>query len=112
MRCFRIGNDISIAWDVKKNGKAVELSDKIVSLYMTHSRGREVLLDKVANINGSIVRYTLDGMKQSVLGRYTLTIDIRKLDGSRFLIQDKCNAFELMGRSSLTESEEDYIINL
>lgn len=114
MRRFRIGNDITIQWDVKKNGQEVDLSDKSVSLYMSHPRGRERLLDNISNLSGSRVTYTLEGLKQSVLGAYTLTIDIRYTNGgSRFLIQDKCNAFKLVGRSCAEEPEEtDYNVIL
>lgn len=110
MKRFRIGNDISIEWDVKKSGASVDLSGKTVSLYMTHPRGKETLIDKVTNLSGSKISYTLEGMKQTVLGRYTLTVDIRYADGkSRYLIQDWCGAFELVGRSCVEEPEEtDY----
>lgn len=88
-----------------KGGEAVSLSGKSVTLYMTHARGREVLLDRVSSFSGNRVTYTFDGLKQTVLGRYTLTIDVR--DGSsRVLIQDKCGAFELVGRSCVEVPEE------
>lgn len=114
MKRFRIGNDITIEWNVKKNGEAVDLSGKVVSLYMTHPRGRDMLLDNVTNLSGNKITYTLEGVKQTVLGRYTLTVDIRNADGrSRFLIQDKCGAFELVGRSCVEEPEEtDYKVIL
>lgn len=105
MKRFRIGNDINIQWDVMKGGDKIDLSGKTVTLYMTHARGREVLLDNVNNLSGSTVTYTLDGLKQSVLGCYTLTVDVRN-GNSRVLIQDKCRAFELVGRSCVEVPEE------
>lgn len=111
---FRIGNDITIEWNVMKNGEAVDLSGKIVTLVMTNARGREILLDKVANLSGNKITYILEGVGQKVLGSYTLTVDIRYADGkSRYLIQDKCGAFELVGRSCVEEPEEtDYKVIL
>jgi hypothetical protein len=112
MKRFRIGNDIKIQWDVMKGGEELNLSGKSVTLYMTHARGREVLLDQVSDLSGNRVTFTLDGLKQTVLGRYTLTIDVRD-GGSRVLIQDKCGAFELVGRSCVEVPEEtDYIVIL
>lgn len=112
MKRFRIGNDIDITWDVKKNGEAVDLSGKSVSLYMTHPKGRESLFENRTDLSGSTVTFTLEGLRQVVLGRYTLTIDIRK-DGKRVLIQDKCGPFALVGRSCAEEPEEtDYSITL
>ena len=113
MKRFRIGNDISITWDVKRNGESVDLSGKEVYLYMTHAKGRETLIDKANDLTGSKVTYLFEGLKQRVLGRYTLTIDIRNANGSRYLIQDKCGAFELVGRSCVEEPEEtDYSVEL
>ena len=113
MKRLRIGNDISVTWNVKKNGTAVELFGKFVRLYMTHAKGREEI--EKYTVSGSTVSFTIEGLKQKVLGRYTLTIDIRtgSNDGARFMIQDKCGAFELVGRSCVEEPEEtDYTIIL
>lgn len=113
MKRFRIGNDIHITWNVKKNGEAVNLSGNTVTLIMTHQKGREELISNANNLSGNVVTYTLEGLKQKVLGRYTLTIDIRNADGRRLLIQDKCGAFELVGRSCVEEPEEtDYSVIL
>ena len=106
MKRFRIGNDITIKWDVKKSGILVDLTGKVVSLYMTHPRGREALILEKDDITGSLVEYLFEGLKQVVLGRYTLTIDVRDANGKRVLIQDKCGAFELVGRSCVEEPEE------
>ena len=112
MKRFRIGNDIYITWNVKKNGEALNLSGNTVTLSMTHQKGRETLIADAKNLNGSVITYTLEGLKQKVLGRYTLTIDVRNAAGRRLLIQDKCGAFELVGRSCVEEPEEtDYSVN-
>lgn len=112
MKRLRIGNDIQVTWDVKKNGSAVNLTDKHVLLYMTHAKGREQITNYT--VSGSKVSFTIEGLAHKVLGRYTLTIDIRtKKDGPRYMIQDKCGAFELVGRSCVEEPEEtDYTITL
>ena len=120
MKRFRIGNDIAITWEVKKNGQALDLTGKKVSLYITHPKGREALLNNVTTLQGSSVSYLFEGLQQEVLGRYTLTIDVREdvfvgevTKEKRILIQDKCGAFELVGRSCVEEPEEtDYSINL
>ena len=107
MKRFRIGNDITISWDIKKSGEPVELSGKVVTLYMTHAKGRETLIKAAADLSGSTITTIFEGLKQSVLGRYTLTVDIRYADGNgRYMIQDKCGAFELVGRSCVEEPEE------
>ena len=109
---YRIGNNLTVIWDVKKNGVSMDLTDKKVSLYMTHAQGREECTDDIV-INGSTITFVFDGLKQKVLGRYTLTVDVRNNNGSRALITDKCGAFTLVGRSCAENLEEDnYIIYL
>lgn len=110
MNRFRIGNDINIRWNVKKNGQPAEISDKQVRLFLSHSRGREEV--KVFIVEGNVLSWTFEGMDQSVLGRYTFTIDVRKTDGSRYLIQDKCNAMELVGRSEMEDKDTNYQLEL
>lgn len=111
MKRFRIGNDISVTWDVKKNGVPADLVGKKVNLYMTHAKGRVQVLK--FTVSGSSLSFIIDGLSQKVLGRYTLTVDVRYQDDSRYLIQDKCGAFELVGRSCVEEPEEtDYIVEL
>lgn len=111
MKRFRIGNDIRVIWDVLKNGNAVNLSGKTISLFMTHPRGREEIKSySLAGTNR--IEFTLEGLSQTVLGKYTLTIDIRE-NGRRVLIQDKCGAFELVGRSCVENAEEtNYTVEL
>lgn len=112
MKRFRIGNDIEVRWSVRKNGENAVLSDKTIKLYMTHSRGKEEITSFSVE-GGNKVKFVLEGLKQNVLGKYTLTIDVRNNSGSRYLIADKCGAFELVGRSCVEEPEEtDYIIEL
>lgn len=109
MKRFRIGNDILITWSVKKKGAPAELVGKDIKVYLSHEKGREVIAHKL--INGNTIEILFEGLKQSVLGKYTITIDARE-QTSRYLIQDKCNAFELVGRSCAEESEADYILDL
>lgn len=111
MKRFRIGNDISIIWEVKKNKLPADLEGKEISLYYSHPRGREKVADFV--VDGNNLSFTFDGMSQSVLGPYTITADIRYSSGSRYLIQDKTNAFELVSRSEKEDPEDsDYTIKL
>lgn len=111
MNIFRIGNDINIALSITKNGSAADLSGKSVTLYMTHSRGREKLDDIV--ISDNTISCIFPGLAQSVLGRYTLTVDVRNDDGSRYLIKDACSAFQLAGRSCVETNEgDDYSISI
>lgn len=111
MKRLRIGNDISITWNVTKNGESVDLSDKKVYLYFTNPKGREEVND--ISISGSTISCTLPGLDQSILGIYTLTADIRDDEGNRIMIKDKCGIFELVGRSCEESTEEtDYTIEL
>lgn len=111
MKRFRIGNDIKINWEVKKNGLPADLEGKQISLYYTHPRGREEIVD--FSVDGNAISFIFDGLSQSVLGRYTITADIRYSSGSRYLIQDKTNVFELVGRTEREDPEDsDYTINL
>ena len=107
MKRFRIGNDITIVWDVMKNGKEVALEFSEVRLFITHARGREEIPSEEFNTSGYRLEYIFKGEKQSVLGPYTLTIDVRE-KGKRVVIQDKCKAFELVGRSCAEDLDEDY----
>lgn len=108
MKRFRIGNDITINWQIRKSGSAVDVSTKIVKLYMTHPKGREEVTN--FTVDGTSVSFVFPGLEQKVLGRYTLTVDVREESGSRFLIQDKCRAFELVGRSCAECEDPDETI--
>lgn len=111
MKRFRIGNDITITWDVRKSGKEVNLDDKVVNLYMTNAKGRMTLTG--FSVSGNILSYTFLGLEQKVLGKYTITIDVRNEDESRVMIQDKCSIFELVGRSCAEcEDSEETIYNI
>lgn len=111
MKRFRIGNDIIITWNVKKNGADAVLDGKTVSLYLSHLQGREIV--KNPTVDGSSVRCTFAGLEQSILGPYTLTIEVRNEDESRYLIQDKCGVFELVSRTCAESSDaSDYTITL
>ena len=107
MKRFRIGNDITIVWNVKKGGSAASLSGKTIRLYATNPKGREELTG--FSVSGNKITYVFSGLEQKVLGRYTLTIDVREGD-SRYMIQDKCGAFELVGRSCAECEDPDETI--
>lgn len=108
MKRFRIGNDITINWLVRQGGTAIGIDNLTVSLYMTHPKGREEIKDFV--VSGATVSFTFPGLQQKVLGPYTLTIDVRLPSGNRKLIQDKCRAFELVGRSCAECEDPDETI--
>lgn len=110
MEKIRIGNDIRIRWNVMKNGRAADLEGKAIRLFMSHARGREEV--RVFLTEGSVVSWTFEGMNQNVLGRYTFTIDVRHSSGSRYLIQDKCNVFELVRTTESEDADQDYNIEL
>lgn len=110
MKRFRIGNDIFVTWEVKKNGSPAELAGKDIHVYVTHPRGREEV--ESYSVSGNTISFTYEGLKQTVLGRHTLTVDVKFASGGRYLIQDK-SAFVLVGRSCEEDSEEtDYSITL
>ena len=110
MKRFRIGNDIHITWEILKNGLPAELEGKSVKIYLSHEKGREEI--PYSRITGNVIDIIFDGLKQTVLGRYTLTADIRTAE-SRYLILDKCNAFELVGRScSECPESGDYTLTI
>ena len=110
MKRFRIGNDISVTWNVVKGDQAVDFSSKSVSVYLTNPKGRELVNAEDVTISGNMVSFVLPGLDQKVLGKYTITVDARYSEGGRYLIQDKCNAFELVGRSC-AECDEPEDIN-
>lgn len=110
MEKIRIGNDIRIRWNVRKNGQEADLEGKHIRLFMSHARGREEV--KVFLTEGSAISWTFEGMSQNVLGRYTFTVDVRHHSGSRYLIQDKCNVFELVRTTDSEDENQDYNIEL
>lgn len=114
MKSIRIGNDITINWTIKKNGGLVILNDKAIRVFMTHAQGREEVDRNNISHSDSLVTIFFPGELQRVLGPYTLTIDVRKEDGGRFMIQDKCRAFALVGRSCCAIEDEDnsYLVTL
>ena len=108
MERFRIGNDITINWKVKKNGSEVLLSDKRIGFYMTHPRGRQTIAWTDYSVSGSTLTFVFKGEEQSVLGPYTLTIDVKDQSGKRILIKDKCKAFELVAGSCAERMDNNY----
>ena len=84
------------------------LDDKRRTLYLTHARGRTTVSQEDYTVIGNTVTYVFKGEDQSVLGPYTLTLDLKHQDGKRYMIQDKCKAFELVGRSCAEEMDDDY----
>lgn len=108
MERFRIGNDITIIWRIKKNGEDAFLDDKRRTLYLTHARGRIAVPSEDYTVIGNTLTYVFKGEEQTILGPYTLTLDAKHQDGRRYMIQDKCKAFELVGRSCAEDMDDDY----
>ena len=105
---IRIGNDITIIWKVKKNGEDAVLNDKRISLDFTHPRGQQHVVSSDYTISGNTITIVLKGEDQRILGPYTLTLGARYQDGKRYMIQDKCKIFELVGRSCAEDMDDDY----
>lgn len=90
---FRIGNDLNITWAIDK----ISLNNHNVKLFYTCERGRYEITTFVVNDN--YVSWIFRGSDQKALGQYTLTIEVRTKQGKHLLTQDKCNAFELRGKT-------------
>lgn len=104
MKRYRIGNDIHVNWKVKKNGSPADLGDKQIVICLTHEKGRQLIRD--ITIEDDSISFVIEGQMQTALGKYTITLDARYTTGKRYLIQDKCGAFELVARSCIENTED------
>ena len=96
---LRIGNDISVAWNVRIAGVGYFLEGKDLKLYITSpSRVRTEVTD--FSVSGSLVGFTFHGEDQHEPGIYTLTL-IENKGVSGMLTFDCCDALQLVEWSCL-----------
>lgn len=94
MERFRIGFDMTVLWSINdRNGGVLPLTDKEVHLYYTCDRGRFEADIEIQDDN--VVVWNFFGTEQRVLGKYTLTLEI-KSNEKRTIRKDTCNAFVLV----------------
>ena len=118
MNRYRIGFDMTVLWAIYERDCVTpyNLSDKEVRMFITHDRGREpVEVTKTQLPDGTVnnvIRWFFPGVKQRVLGPYTLTLEILTSAERRVIRKDVCDAFILVGRDCLaTEDEGEANIN-
>lgn len=96
---LRIGNDISVAWNVRIAGAGYFLEGKDLKLYITSpSRVRTEVTD--FSVSGSLVCFIFHGEDQHEPGIYTLTL-IENKGVSGMLTFDCCDALQLVEWSCL-----------
>lgn len=118
MNRYRIGFDMTVLWAIYERDCVTpyNLSDKEVRMFITHDRGREpVEVTKTQLPDGTVnnvIRWFWPGVKQRILGPYTLTLEILTSADKRVIRKDVCDAFILVGRDCLaTEDEGEANIN-
>lgn len=84
------------------------MEDKRIGFYMTHPRGRQTVPSADYSVMGNTLTFIFKGEDQSILGPYTLTIDVKDRSGKRILIQDKCKAFELVACGCAERMDNNY----
>lgn len=107
---FRIGNDLVVLWAIcNRDGSPYNLANKQVRLFVMNERGRkEVAPVLTALPDGSVnnvIRWDFLGIEQRVTGLYTLSVEIFTDADKKSIKKDYCEAFCLVGSSSLEDED-------
>lgn len=107
---FRIGNDLVVLWAIcNRDGSPYNLANKQVRLFVMNERGRKEVVPVLTTLpDGSInnvIRWDFYGMEQRVMGLYTLSVEIFTDEDKKSIKKDYCEAFCLVGSSSLEDED-------
>lgn len=110
VRNFRIGNDLVVLWAIcNRDGSPYNLADKQVRLFVMNERGRKevtpVLTALPDGTINNVIRWDFLGMEQRVTGLYTLSVEIFTSYDKKSIKKDYCEAFCLVGSSSLEDED-------
>ena len=107
---FRIGNDLVVLWAIcNRDGSPYNLANKQVRLFVMNERGRKevapVLTALPDGTINNVIRWDFLGMEQRVTGLYTLSVEIFTDADKKSIKKDYCEAFCLVGSSSLEDED-------
>ena len=110
VRNFRIGNDLVVLWAIcNRDGSPYNLANKQVRLFVMNERGRKevapVLTALPDGTINNVIRWDFLGMEQRVTGLYTLSVEIFTDEDKKSIKKDYCEAFCLVGSSSLEDED-------
>lgn len=95
MKRIRIGNDVSVAWQIKENGVNANLAGRNLRLWLCNIRTRKLEITDY-EIKGSVILFVQPGAAQVCTGKYSLVLQ----DATAGLKTiDTCDAWELVEHS-------------
>lgn len=72
MREIRIGNDLSVKWEILTNGEPKPLEGRDLRLFLWHSTGSRELTD--FSVGENVITWAFPGREQRFTGDYILTL--------------------------------------
>lgn len=108
MKKIRIGNDITIIWEITKNGDAMPLEGRNLTVYATSCDGTNYTL--TSNVSGNIIYATFRGKDQQRIGNYNIALS-ENMGAEGMITIDTIKAFMLVPHSYMEgdDDEEDLI---
>lgn len=104
MKKIRIGNDISVTWNIKVTGSPYHLEGKTLALYLTSPNAVRIqILD--FTVSESLLSFTFYGKDQKTAGIYTLSLFVNSGD-DKMLTFDCCNAFQIVDWTCQADAEQ------
>lgn len=98
MKSIRIGNDISIQWEITHNGVPEPLEGRRLNLRLSCMYVKYDITDYT--IVGNTIRFTFYGKEQKSCGNYTLTLFENKGEKGMMVV-DACDVFRLVPKSCI-----------
>lgn len=105
MRNERIGNDISIAWEIKSgDNNPFPLEGKNVALYLHHPYGKQKV--EGYRLEGNKVIWTFKGADQKYVGKHGLTLVVNE-GANGMITTDSCDFVNLVSCSCQVGGEDN-----
>ena len=107
---FRIGNDLVVLWAIcNRDGSPYNLANKQVRLFVMNERGRKEVTPVLTTLPdgtiNNVIRWDFSGTEQRITGLYTLSVEIFSSYDTKNIKKDYCEAFCLVGSSSLEDED-------
>ena len=96
MKKIRIGNDITVSWEVKTSGEALSLEGRSLRLYVRNAYRRDEITD--FSVSGDVVYFVYRANQQKTLGGYCVELVDETEGSNRTVCADL--AFTLVSHTS------------
>ena len=102
MRKIRIGNDISVSWEVKTSGEAQSLESRPLRLFVRSAYRRDEITD--FSVDGAVISFVYGATMQKHIGAYCVELQDETEGQKRTICADL--AFTLVAHSSEEDSDD------